>query len=203
MIVYRHAGYGTPLRTEPARRPGRYHSGNEPSPTQYLCLHPLGPFAEFLRGHSLRLPEQVRQVRERTWALRLEQQGLAEIGFANAREFGLEPAELVADDPAACRQRAAELRSAGVPGIIVPSAALPGTRNLVLFGARVGSPYLLEPLGAVDIPASITADAGRPPISLLDLVRFHGNPHPALDAWEGGVEFPFTEPDWGLSRELT
>lgn len=198
MILYRQATFGNPLRTEPARQPGRYHSSGETSPTQYLCLHPLGPFAEFMRSHSFRLPEQVEQVRERTWALRLEQDALKEVTFENAHEFGLDAAALVDDDTARCKAFATELRDAGVPGVIVPSAALPGTQNVVLFGARVGSPYQLEPLGAVDVQASITSSAGRPLVSLLNVVRFRGDPHAALTAWESGTEFEFSEPDWEL-----
>ena len=29
---------------------GRFHRMTEDIPTQYLCLHPLGPWAEFLRA---------------------------------------------------------------------------------------------------------------------------------------------------------
>jgi len=200
VIVYRQSTWGSPLRTEPARLAGRYHTSSEASATQYVCLHPLAPFAEFLRGHSFRLPEQVRHVRERTWALRLGQPGLLEIGFDNAHEFDLDPAALVDEDHARCQALAAELRAANVPGAIVPSAALPGTQNVVLLGPRVGSPYQLEALGAVDVPASITADDGRPTVTLLDLVRFRGDTHAALEAWQRGGTFEFAEPDWELSR---
>jgi RES domain len=182
MIVYRQATFGNPLRTEPGRRAGRYHTGSETSPTQYLCLHPLGPFAEFIRGHSVRLPDQVLQVRERTWALQLEQD------------------ELLDDDPTRCQELANELRAADIPGMVVPSAALPGTRNVVLFGPRVGSPYLLEPLSAIDVPASITAHDGRPIVSLLELVRFRGDTHAGLDAWQRGDHLEFDEPDWELAQ---
>lgn len=199
MVVYRQASFGNPLRTEPARRPGRYHTGGERSPTQYVCLHPLGPFAELLRGNSLRLPEQVMQVRARTWALRLVQAELLEIGFDEAHDHGLAASDLVADDHAGCQALADDLRLRGVAGIIVPSAALPGTRNIVLFGARVGSPYAFEPVGAVDVPASITAEDGRPLAGLLDAVRFRGEPHAALVAWERGEEFEFAEPSWELA----
>ena len=81
MIVYRHATFATPLRTEPARQPGRFHDEDEAEPTQYLCLHPLGPLAELMRGHSLRRPDQIRHVQARTWALRLTRDvELPEIG---------------------------------------------------------------------------------------------------------------------------
>ena len=71
MIAFRYADYDTPLRTEPASRPGRFHRGTESLPTQYLCLHPLGPLAELMRGSDLRRPEQVRAVAARTWALEI------------------------------------------------------------------------------------------------------------------------------------
>ena len=200
MIVYRHATFGTPLRTEPARRPGRFHDEAQAEPTQYLCLHPLGPLAELMRGHSLRRPEQIRHVRARTWALRLAHAGdLPEIGFANAGEHGLTARDLVADDHARCRRLAERLRRSGTPGVVVPSAALPGTQNVVLFGPRVGSPYLLEPIGDVDVPASITAHDGRPVASLIERVRFRGDVHAALRAWQRDVPYVFGEPDWSVT----
>lgn len=200
MVAYRLSTYGNPLRTEPARRPGRYHTGEEDSPTQYVCLHPLGPLAEFMRANDVRLPEQVRQVRQRTWALRLEIDGLPEITLATAEDFGLEATGLVADDASRCQELGTRLRDE-VPGIVVPSAALPGTRNVVLLGPRVGSPYLVDPISAVDVPASITAHAARPILSLLDVVCFKGELHAELEAFNRDEEFDFDEPDWELTRE--
>ena len=198
VVAYRQANYGTPLRTEPARGPGRYHTGAEPSPTQYLCLHPLGPLAEFMRRNTLRTGEQLRQVRLRTWAARVDIDRLQEIDFDNAEGFAIDAPGLVDDDATECQRLAATLRPTGAPGIVVPSAALPGTSNVVLFGPRVGSPYLLEPLGDVDVPASITAEDGRPIAGLLDRVRFLGDPHLALETWKRGERYVFEEPDWGF-----
>jgi RES domain-containing protein len=200
MVVYRLADWDTPLRTESSRRAGRYNAEDEAMPTQYLCLHPLGPFAEHMRFHSLRMPEQVAALNQRIWALRLEQDALLEIDFDNASGHGLDPAALVDDDWTRCQAFAVGLRAARVPGIIVPNAALPGTRNVVLFGARVALGYELQPISAIDIPASMTADAGRPPLSLIDLVRFDGDPHPALEAWQNGDVFEFEEPDWRMAE---
>jgi hypothetical protein len=198
VVVYRHATFATPLRTEPARRAGRFHDEAQVEPTQYLCLHPLGPLAELVRGNSLREPGQITKLRVRTWALRLELEGLQEISFDTASEHGLTADDLVADDQAACRALADDLRRTGSPGVIVPSAALPGTRNVVLFGPRVGSPYLLEPLGRIDVPSSITAHDGRPIASLLGSLRFRGDEHAALEAWRLGEPYAFDEPDWSL-----
>jgi RES domain-containing protein len=200
MVAYRLSTYGNPLRTEPARKPGRYHTGEEDSPTQYICLHPLGPLAEFMRANDVRLPGQVRQVRQRTWALRLAIDELPEVTLSTADDFGVDATSLVADDPSHCQELGRRLRDE-VPGIVVPSAALPGTRNVVLFGPRVGSLYLVDPISTVDVPASITAHAARPILSLLDVVRFKGELHAELEAFNRGEEFNFDEPDWELTRE--
>ena len=198
MVCYRQASYASPLRVDPSRRPGRYHRGDEEEATQYLCLHPLGPLAELMRAHSLRAEEQLRLVRARTWALRLELDGLLEITFASAAGHGIEPERLVDDDQSGCRELAVRLRRE-TPGLIVPSAALPGTRNVVLFGPRVVSPYLDEPVTALDVPASVTADGARPLRGLLEAVRFQGELHAELEAWRHGEPFPFGEPDWSLA----
>jgi len=197
-VVYRHADFDTPLRVVAASRPGRYHRGTEREPTQYLCLHPLGPLAELMRGNDLRRVEQIRAVAARTWALEVDVAGLLEIGFASARRHGVDPADLVADDCEGCRRLADRLRGDRA-GLVVPSAALPGTDNLVLFGPRVGGPYDAGPLGSVDVPASITAHGGRPIASLLERVCFHGEPHPALAAFRNRERFVFAEPDWSLA----
>jgi RES domain len=196
VAAYRLASWRRPLRTEPSRVAGRFHRMTDASATQYLCLHPLGPWAEFLRASDLRTAEQLALVRHRTWALRLDLGGLVRIGFEQAREHGLRPGDLVSDDPRACHRLADRLRADGVLGAIVPSAALPGTDNVVLFGERAAAPYLVEPLSDVDVPASLTADGGRPPLGLIDRVRRRGGPHAALEAWRAGAPFRFAEPSW-------
>jgi hypothetical protein len=197
VICYRFAAYATPLRTVPAWQPARFSRGDEDDPTQYLSLHPLGPLAELMRNADLRTHEQVRVVSTRTWVLDVPLGDLPEITFDTAGEYGITAEALIADDHTACQDLSGRLRGQA-PGAIVPSAALPGTRNVVLFGPRVAAPYLTRPVGSIDIPASITADHGRPPISLRALVRFRGDAHTALCAWRNGASFRFTEPDWSL-----
>jgi hypothetical protein len=51
------------------------------------------------------------------------------------------------------------------------------------------------------VTASITAHAARPILSLLDVVRFKGEQHAELEAFDRGEEFEFEEPDWELARE--
>jgi len=181
----------------PASQPGRFNAGDEGDPTQYMTLHPLGPFAELMRRADLRTVEQARAVQMRTWALEAPLDALPEITFDSAEQFGIAAEDLVSDDQHACRELAGVLREQ-LPGAIVPSAALPGTRNVVLFGPRVAAPYLIRPVSALDIAASITAEDGRPLTSLLSIVRFVGDVHLALDAWQRGTEFRFVEPDWSL-----
>lgn len=197
MICYRVAAYATPLRVVPASQPGRYNAADENAPTQYMTLHPLGPLAELMRRADLRTADQVRSVRTRTWALEVPIEDLPEITFDSADQFGITAEDLVSDDYRACQELAGALRGQ-MPGMIAPSAALPGTRNVVLFGPRVAAPYLIRPVSSLDIPASVTAEDGRPLTSLLSLVRFVGQLHPALAAWEHGIHFRFVEPDWSV-----
>lgn len=195
MVCYRFASYATPLRTVPAWQPARFSRGVEDEPTQYLALHPLGPLAELMRNAELRSPEQVRAISTRTWALDVPIDDLPEITFATAERFGITAEQLVDDDYGPCQELAVALR-AQVEGVIVPSAALPGTRNVVLFGPRVAAPYLTHPVSTLDVPASITADGARPPVSLMSVVRFAGDAHAALSAWRNGIDFRFVEPNW-------
>lgn len=66
---------------------------------------------------------------------------------------------------------------------MVPSAALPGTSNLVLFGVRVLHPYLAEPVTPEEVRTGHLTDGARPAAEVLRLVRWLGAPHPALDEW--------------------
>src|SRR5688572_31297108 len=128
LAAFRCADFGSPLRVEPGRSPGRFHRSGDASPTQYLCDHPLGPWAEKIRTEDLRSLADARELQVRTWVLRLEVDGLVEITFEKAHLYGIRPSELVSEDFTSCRDLADRQRSAGVPGLIVPSAALPGTR---------------------------------------------------------------------------
>lgn len=180
MICYRNSDYLTPLRTLQAQtRPGRYHRGTEPEPTQYLSLHPLGPHAEAMRRLDARTREKARSLDLRTWALEVPQDGLVEIDFAE---------RWVADNWASCQDLGDVLRESGAVGAIVPSAALPGTSNVVLFGPRSALPYLMKPLRPADVPTSITGEHGAALETLVSRVRFRGDAHPG--------EIAFEEPDW-------
>ncbi|HEV7640293.1 MAG TPA: RES family NAD+ phosphorylase [Gaiellaceae bacterium] len=182
MICYRHCDYRTPLRSsfQAQRRPGRFHRGHEEEPTQYLCVHPLGPHAEALRRYDARTPAAARLLDLRTWALEVDTGGLVEIPFADT---------WVDDDYTACQDLADTMRESDRAGMIVPSAALPGTRNVVVFGGRTAAPYGLSGLGATEVSAGITGEHGCGLETLVELVRFRGEPHP-------GGGYVFREPSW-------
>lgn len=194
-VGFRIANWDTPLRPNPHRSPGRYNRAGSP-PTQYIALHPLTPWAEYLRAHDLRLPEQGADLQLNLWALRVDLTEAVEIGFENSfADFGVEPKALVGDDHAPCQALADRLRadSSEPTALIVPSAALPGTRNLVILGAREAIPYQWTPIDSGDIPTCVLTKASQPPDGLLEKVRFVGEPHAELKVWRAGRRYEFTD----------
>ncbi len=201
LITYRCAAWETPFWVDANPSAGRYNRAGE-APTTYLGLHPLTPWAEVLRALAVRDEAGAREVRPPLWTARvaLEKRDVVDLTFDVATDFGLTPEDLVADDRTSCQAFATGLRSdpSGPTAIIAPSAALPGTRNLVLLGERVISPLLLEPIDpAVDTPTSIASIRGRAPVDLLGLIHYQGSGtrHAALEAWDMGVAYTLDEPE--------
>lgn len=191
---FRLATWDTPLRVNPNRTAGRFNRENSPA-TQYIGLHPLTPWAEYIRAHGLTSREDVTDRRLRTWSMRVITSEVTEVDFEDAADYGLEPHDLISDDWTACQDFADRLREdAAAPKVLrVPSAALPGTRNIVIFGERVDIPYLWTPVDEGDLPACIVAEEGRPPEKLLELVRHQGQPHAEFEAWAAGQRFDFAD----------
>jgi RES domain len=197
LVAFRLANYETPLWSVENFAAGRY---NEPDAgfTQYLSLHPLTPWAELLRNEDRRTRERALLMRYPLWAIRLELDGRPfELTFDNAGDFGLAPEDLVADDHGPCRALAQTFRDGGPTAFLAPSAALPGTTNLVVLEPRVLAPWNQTPIDDIDWPGSLTSQDGRCPEGLWDLVhhREAGTPHAALEAWRSGDDFSFEEPD--------
>ncbi|HEX9697174.1 MAG TPA: RES family NAD+ phosphorylase [Actinomycetota bacterium] len=194
LVAFRLAGPRAPLRVRPSAFDGRFHRAGDP-PVQYFSLHPLTPWAELLRRENRRGLDEALAVRFRVWAFRVVVQELLEISFATARDAGVRPADLIADDRSACQGLARRLREPGPPApLVVPSAALPGTRNLVMFGPRVPAPYDVQPVDATYLPSAVAGDHARTLSSLLPLVRFRGRPHAEYQAWRRRRPFEFFEP---------
>ena len=195
--MYRAAAYHTPLWIEPNVMDGRFNRRGE-GPVQYLCLHPLGPLAEAVR----RLPDGLdpAEIRRPVWALRLPDDAPVEtVGFDQAERWGIDAYSLVCppNGYAECHDLADTLRTQDEPPMLrVPSAALPGTWNLVVFGPRVLAPYMPDPIDPLlDVPSAPAAVAARALDELVGMVRPLGQlAHAAYDAWKVGESYEFVEP---------
>jgi hypothetical protein len=119
-----------------------------------------------------------------------------ELTFDNARRFGLNPEDLVADDHTPCRTLAQTFRASGPNAFIAPSAALPGTKNLVVLEPHVLVPWNEIPIDEIDWPGSVMSQHGRCPEGLWDLVHYRetGRKHAGFKAWEHGTDMVFEEP---------
>ena len=193
-IVYRSADWDTPWRVGPNRGAGRYNRAGS-DPTQYLSEHPLAVFAERLRSLGRAAVADLETIRWRCWAMEVRTDDLTVIDLDAAPAYGITPEELVGDDWGPCQELADRRRAAGDRGLIIPSAALPGTKNIVLFEPRVASPFLLPAVDpAVDSPTAHTAEQSVAPSEVVPLVRWIGDPHSGLVAWRHGHDAPFVDP---------
>src|SRR2546422_1135525 len=200
VAAFRLSTWDTPFWVNPNRSGARY---NKPGagPTQYLCLHPLAPWAEYLRRENLRTKDEIEVVRQRVWVALLAVRPpdeIFELTYETAGEIGLSPDDLVADDFGNCQEVAERLRQdPNFPNVwSVPSAALPGTQNVVIFGPRVAIPYQSHIIDAsLDVPCSVVAESTPPPAALLGLTRFRGSPHRELELWKRNEPFVFAEPE--------
>lgn len=195
IVAYRLSGWDTPFWIGPNRFARRFNKGNS-GPVQYWSLHPLTPWAEVLRGQGIKTEMDAQEFRQRVWAAIIVTESIEEIDYDNAPDFDLEPHQLVSDDYGACQDFGEKcLTDEDMPDAIeVPSAALPGTTNLVLFGPRIRVSYLADPISIEDSPTAIAAEAAQPPVELLPMVRHFGDLHDEYQAWSRGRPFPFKEP---------
>jgi hypothetical protein len=188
VVAFRWADYDRPFRAHIHTNGGRYQRAGS-APTQYWALHPLGPWAEFLRWNFIGPPPHLDGVRQRVWAARFtfDNGELLELTYDWARTSSrIAPDDLVSDNHTGC-QAFAEWARSHYTAMVVPSAALPGTQNLVVFGTRTASPYQLPPVDrTIDVPASVVAEKARPPSDLAAYVRFLGQPHAEFTEWLAG-----------------
>jgi hypothetical protein len=196
VTTFRLANYETPLWSVENFAAGRYN-GVGSGFTQYLSLHPLTPWAELLRNENRRSRDRAVLMRYPLWAIRAQlEDDPVELTFDNAKDVGLTPGDLVADDFAACQAVAATFRSRGPRAFTAPSAALPGTTNLIVLEPRVLVSFNQVPFDEIDWPGSVTAQDGRCPDGLWEMVHYRGagTPHAGLAAWERGETLEFREP---------
>jgi RES domain len=149
---------------------------------QYLSLHPLGPAAEMLR-HHVGPDGDPDDVILNLWTAVVDIDDVRRIDFDDCETYGRTADELVGDDYSATQALADAVRADGA-AMIVPSAALPGTHNLILFGVRLLHPFLWEPLMSEEVPTGHLTDGARPAAEVVDHVRWRGAPHPAAEQWK-------------------
>jgi RES domain-containing protein len=203
LTTFRLAAYETPLWAIENFSAGRYNDIGDGA-TQYLSLHPMTPWAELLRNERRRSAQAALQLRLPLWTIKLDlNPAPTEITFDNASAYGVTADDLVADDQTACRHLAQEFRSDpdGPRALLVPSAALPGTQNLVLLDPYVAISYLAEPVAPEDLPTCMAAQDGRCPDGLWNLVHHHHSPrmHAELEGWHDNDSFEFVEPPVSLA----
>jgi hypothetical protein len=203
LMCFRLANYETPLWAVENFSAGRYNEADAGF-TQYLSLHPLTPWAEILRNEDRRTRDRALLMRYPLWAVRAQLDDEPfDLTFDRAGQFGLAAEDLVNDDHGPCRSLAQAFRAAGPTAFTAPSAALPGTTNLIVLEPRVLTSWEQVPVDEIDWPGALASQDGRCPEGLWDRVHYRsaGTRHAALEAWEGGGDFVFEEPEVsGLSR---
>ncbi|MGH3959284.1 RES family NAD+ phosphorylase [Mycobacterium sp.] len=182
LTAFRHASYDSPWWAFPSSRAGRFHRAKSDT-VQYLSLHPLGPAAEMLR-HNVGASGNPDDVLLNLWTALVDADDATRVDFDDCDRYGVTPDELVGDDYTATQALADLVRDGGATAMIVPSAALPGTYNLILFGVRVLNPFLSAPLIPEEIPTGHLTDGARPPAEVAPHVRWFGDPHKAAEQWK-------------------
>jgi hypothetical protein len=175
-VAFRYSNYDTPFWVRPNSESGRWHQTGDGA-TQYLSTTVDGAWAELIRAEELRSEQEVALIRMPMWVAEVHVQRIADYGtFEKAEAAGFPPDALIDDDHSRCREEGKRLREAGFQGVIAPSAALPSSSNLTLFGPRIASTWRVRPLLSSSIPATKIA-VGAPPEGIVERVRHMGEDH--------------------------
>lgn len=199
LVAYRGISGLRPLWWTPNLGFGRWHGAGQPLPVQYLSTHPMGPLAEQARHAGVDQPEELRQLRRNVFALRVRLEHVVELSFEVAAAGGMDPGALVGPPSSypVCSEWLGTMAAgaAQLDGLLVPSAALPGTRTLVIVGKRHPFPYLSTARRALDIPCAAAGLAAHPVTTLAGRIRpLDATDHPELSAWRAGREYRFVQP---------
>jgi RES domain-containing protein len=181
-VAFRYSNYDTPFWVRPNTDEGRWHQTGD-GPTQYLSVTVEGAWAELIRTEGLRSETEVALLRMPMWVADLDVNRIADYGtFEKADEAGFAPGALIDEDYSRCQEEGGRLRGAGYQGVLAPSAALPGSVNLTLFGPRIASRWGMSPSLASSIPATEIA-VGSPPEGIVARVRQRGESDPIYEAY--------------------
>jgi hypothetical protein len=180
--AFRHAAYDTPWSAFPSSREGRFNRAGQDT-VQYLSLHPLSPAAEMLR-HNVGPDGDPDDVILNLWAAVVDIDDVTHVDFADCERYGHTADELVGDDYRATQALGDAVGASGATAMVVPSAALPGTHNLIVFGVRLLHPFLWEPLMPEETPTGHLTDGARAAAEVVSHVRWFGAPHTAAEQWK-------------------
>lgn len=181
-LAFRYSNYDTPFWVRANSTSGRWHVPADGA-TQYLSLSVEGAWAELIRAEELQTEEEVALIRMPMWVAELHVANIADYGdFGKAQAAGFPPEALVDDNYIFCQEEGHRLRGLGFKGVIAPSAALPGSTNLTLFGPRIASSWEGPPILASSIPTHQIA-VGAPPAGIVGRVRLRGKQHEVFNDW--------------------
>lgn len=181
-VVFRATTYDTPLWVSPNSRQGRWSHPREETIAQYCALDVAGAVAEMVRSENLRDVADARELRVSIWELNVDEGAIVDFSdpaLVERQEFGWK--ELLSDDWAGCQAEGLEILAAGGRGVLAPSASLPGSRCLTLFGPRTEIAWNAEPRLAIQIPARHIF-RGEPGAGVVRDTRFFGDQHPEAES---------------------
>lgn len=160
-------------------------------------MSPAGAWAELIRYLHLRTPDAVVEQRRSLWQVHVRLDDIADLStFDHWEGCGLDPAHAISDDHSPCQAIADWLTGNSYSGLLAPSAALPGSANLTIFGERYEHITLDDPGGLrardsdVWLPVALAAAGAHPPHDLVTRARYVGQPHGGFDDWQGARRSP-------------
>jgi hypothetical protein len=128
------------------------------------------------------------------WTAVVDVGDVKRIDFDECTTYGCTPEELVGDNYAPTQLLADEVRGSGASAVEVPSAALPGTHNLILFGVRVLHSFLSQPFAPdEEIPTGHLTNGARVPAEVASRVRWFGSEHSAVERWKATGSYDLYE----------
>lgn len=175
-VYFRYSSYDVPFWARANTTDERWHVVGDGA-TQYLSSTPDGAWAKLIRNENLRSESDLTLVKMPLWQARVQQGHIADYGsFGAAEAADFDPEALIHDDQRRCQEEGRRLRDGGFAGVLYPSSALPGERNLALFGPRIPLPWGAPRRLVSGIPAT-RLTVGAPPPELLPRVRHVGARH--------------------------
>lgn len=182
--AFRASTFDVPLRIWPNRSGGRWNLPGVDC-TQYTCTDAEGPYAEMLRHEGLRTEAEAATLLVSLWEARVHEAAIADYStFEKAEAAGFALDALVDDDHERCQIEAQWLKQHGARGVLAPSAALPGSVNLTLFGERVAVRWDAGRKLASQVPVRQIGGRSSAPVGLAARVRHYGDVHSGLEVYQ-------------------